>query len=90
MMAELGRRDYRSIYAVAGPAVFDTLVRAGILDRLYLTTTHQLLAGDAFDTLTRGKPLEPALNMQLSSLYLDMHAPDGASQWFSVFETRSP
>ncbi len=88
MVARLADAGYRSLYAIAGPDVLHTLLEAGVLDRLYLTTTHQLLAGDAFDTFTRGKLLEPALGMQLSSLYLDTHAPEGASQWFCVFETR--
>jgi riboflavin biosynthesis pyrimidine reductase len=88
LVARLADEGYRSLYAIAGPDVLHTLLEARVLDRLYLTTTHQLLAGDAFDTLTRGKPLEPALGLQLSSLYLDTHAPEGASQWFSVYETR--
>ncbi len=88
MVAKLADEGYRSLYAIAGPDVLHTLLEARVLDRLYLTITHQLLAGDAFDTLTRGKLLEPALGMQLRSLYLDTHAPNGASQWFSSFETR--
>lgn len=86
MMVELGRRDYRSIYAVAGPAVFDTLVRAGVLDRLYLTITHQLLSGEDIDTMTRGPLMTQPYGMRMVSLYQDMHAPAGASQWFCIFE----
>ena len=86
MMVELGRRDYRSIYAVAGPAVFDTLVRAGILDRLYLTITHQLLSGEDIDTMTRGPLLTQPYGLRMVSLYQDAHAPAGASQWCCLFE----
>jgi riboflavin biosynthesis pyrimidine reductase len=82
----LAERAYTSLYAIAGPGVLHTLLRARVLDRLYLTTTHQLLAGDHFDTLTRGGSFDPALGMRLESLYLDRHAPTGASQWFSAFE----
>lgn len=82
----LGKRGYRSIYAIAGPAVFSTLVAANVLDRLYLTVTHQLLSGDAYDTMTRGPALAPACGMNMISLYHDAHAPAGAGQWFCVFE----
>jgi riboflavin biosynthesis pyrimidine reductase len=88
LIASLATFGYRSIYAIAGPDVLHTLLKARVLDRLYLTMTHQLLAGDQFDTLTRGDPLDPPLNMQLISAYLDRHAPAGASQWFCVFEPR--
>jgi riboflavin biosynthesis pyrimidine reductase len=86
LIAMLASMGYASIYAIAGPDVLHTLLKARVLDRLYLTTTHQLLAGEQFDTLTRGSGFDPALGMQLVSLYLDRHAPSGASQWFSVFE----
>jgi riboflavin biosynthesis pyrimidine reductase len=85
----LAGMGYASIYAIAGPEVLHTLLQARVLNRLYLTTTHQLLAGEHFDTLTRGAGFDPALGMQLVSLYLDRYAPSGASQWFSVFEPRS-
>jgi len=86
MITALGGMGYHSIYAIAGPAVCHTLLAARVLDRLYLTITHQLLSGDAFDTFTRGEPLVPAQGMRLISLYQDLHAPPGASQWFATFE----
>ena len=88
MVAKLAHEGYRSLYAISGPDVLHTLLEARVLVRLYLTTTHQLLAGDVFDTLTRGTLLEPVFDMQLRSLYLDTHAPNGTSQWFSMFEAR--
>ncbi|UCC57145.1 MAG: dihydrofolate reductase family protein [Gammaproteobacteria bacterium] len=88
MIEALDERGYRSIYAVAGPGVFRTLIEARVLGRLYLTLTHQLLAGMTFNTLTQGASLVPALGMQLLTLYHDTHAPEGASQWFSCFEPR--
>ena len=88
MAAALAERGYRSIYAIAGPGVFHTLVEAGCLDRLYLTVTHQLLSGTEYDTFTRGSPLSPVRRLRMISLYHDAHAPAGASQWFSVFEPR--
>lgn len=86
LATRLGTMGYRSIYAIAGPEVLHTLLVTRVLNRLYLTMTHQLLAGDEFDTLTRGAPLSPAMGFRLVMLYLDTHAPAGASQWFSVFE----
>jgi len=86
MLAGMG---YASIYAIAGPDVLHTLLMARVLSRLYLTTTHQLLAGEQFDTFTRGAGFDPALGMQLISLYLDRYAPSGAGQWFSSFEPRA-
>jgi riboflavin biosynthesis pyrimidine reductase len=89
LIAMLAGMGYASIYAIAGPDVLHTLLKARVLNRLYLTTTHQLLAGEHFDTFTRGVGFDPALDMRLVSLYLDQYAPSGASQWFSVFEPRS-
>jgi riboflavin biosynthesis pyrimidine reductase len=86
MITSLGSRGYQSIYAVAGPSVCNTLVAAQVLDRLYLTITHQLLSGNEFDTVLTGNSLSPAQGMQLVSLYMDTHAPEGASQWFCAFE----
>ena len=86
MMAALAGRGYKSIYAIAGSSVFHTLLRASVLDRLYLTITCQLLGGTTFDTLTQGPQLEPARGMQLVSLYHDPHAPAGAGQMLGIFE----
>lgn len=88
IISKLSALGYRSIYAVAGPAVFRTLLSANRLDRLYLTITQQLLGGDEFDTLTRGAAFTPALGMSLVSLYHDPHAPPGAGQLLAVFEPR--
>ena len=86
MIEALGERGYRSIYSVAGAGVFHTLVEADVLDRLYLTITHQLLSGEDFDTISTGRELSPVHGLQLVSLYHDAAAPPGASQWFTVFE----
>jgi riboflavin biosynthesis pyrimidine reductase len=86
MLDEMARQGYRSIYAIAGPAVFHTLLESRIVDRLYLTITQQILGGDSYDTLSRGDLLQPAQGMQLVGLSHDPHAPDGAGQLFGVFE----
>jgi len=86
MLDELARRGYRSIYAIAGPAVFHTLLRSRVVDRLYLTMTQQILGGNSYDTLSRGELLEPAQGMRLVALCLDPYAPIGTGQLFIVFE----
>lgn len=89
MIPELAALGYKSIYAIAGPAVFHTLLQARVIDRLYLTITQQLLGGDIVDTLTRGPLLTPVQNMQLVNLYHDPHAPANAGQLLGIFEPRA-
>ena len=86
LVEQLGKMGYRSLYAIAGPAVFYTLVSAGVVDRLYLTIACLLLGGNVIDTLTSGKLLSPAQGMQLAELHHDPYAPGGAGQLFGVFE----
>ena len=90
MITALAEQNYQSVYSIAGPAVFHTLLATGAIDRLYLTIAYQLLGGDAFDTLTRGPMLNPARGMQLVQLYHDAHSPEGAGQMFCVFEPGQP
>ncbi len=87
LVETLAATGYRSIYAIAGPAVFSTLLKARAVNRLYLTFACTLLGGYKFDTLTRGEPLVPAQAMQLGSLYHDTHIPAGAGQLFAMFES---
>lgn len=65
---------YRSAYMIAGPQVHHTLVNAGVLDHLFLTTYHTLLGGDDYHTILEGD-LSQAATLQLKQLYLDAHAP---------------
>ncbi len=77
---------YRRIYAIAGPSVFHTLVRAGVLQRLYLTLAHRLLGGEDFDTLVWGPSFEAPPHLQLRSLFYDPHAPKGAGQLIASYD----
>lgn len=88
MTAQLTALGYRSLYAIAGPDVFYTLLDAGVINRLYLTIAQQLLGGEVFDTLTRGPLLTPAQGLSLISLHHDTCAPANAGQLFAVFEPR--
>ncbi len=85
MIEQLAAEGYRSIYAIAGPWVFHTLLSAQVVNRLYLTISCQLLGGIDYDTLVEGTQLSPAHGMQLVNLHHDTHAPSG-SQLFGVFE----
>jgi riboflavin biosynthesis pyrimidine reductase len=82
----LAAAGYRSIYVIAGPSVLFTLLQANVLNRLYLTFAHVLLAGRDFDTLTWGQELHPPQAMRLVSLFYDSQAPEGAGQLLSCYE----
>ena len=66
---QLIEHGYRSAYMIAGPAVHQTLLAAGVLNRLFLTTHLSLLAHDDFHTLLQGDMQPVALSLR--SLYLD-------------------
>ena len=89
LVEQLAVYGYRSLYAIAGPAVMHTLVQAGVLDRLYLTIACQLLGGNGFDTLMRGDLLTPAVGLQLQHLHHDPVVPAGAGQLFCVFDKKT-
>jgi len=58
---------FRSAYMIAGPSVHSTLINAGVLDRLFLTTRFTLLGSDKTHGFFEGKSLAP----ELMKLYLD-------------------
>lgn len=83
-LAELG---FQRQYAIGGPAVFYTLASSGLLNRLYLTLSFRILAGDVFDSLIRGPQLDPSLACKLRSLYLDSTASGNGEQLYAAFDT---
>jgi len=85
-MERLHGRGIATVYSIAGPRVLHALLRAGLLDRLYLTLAQTLLAGDTFDTLTRGPALAPPPGFELYELYLDPHGPQGIGQLLMSFD----
>jgi len=62
--------QHLSGYAIAGCGVLHSLLLAGVLDRLFLTTRHALLGGSQFDTLLRDSLPQP-INLHLNTLYYD-------------------
>ena len=86
LVRELGALGFRSLYLLAGPRMLSTMLRDGVLSRLYLTVAHCLIGGESFHTMTVGPRLEGAGRLRLSSLHYDATAPDGVGQWFVRFE----
>jgi len=82
---QLAGLGFSSAYMIAGPQVHGTLIRAGALDRLFLTTHHTLLGGGAFHTILQGELAAPA-QLELKSLYLDAEPEN--QQMFAQYSLR--
>ncbi len=86
LLQALTQRGLCRPYLLAGPQMLETMLRDRLLDRLFLTVTHQILGGASFDTLVGGPPL--GCRLRLRSLYYDPSSPGGAGQWFAAFDCR--
>lgn len=82
----IGERGFRSAFLLAGPRMLETMLRDGMLSRLYLTLAHCLVGSEGFHTLIAGPELGPAGRLHLAALYQETAA-DGSGQWFAQFET---
>ncbi|GMQ99748.1 MAG: hypothetical protein BMS9Abin18_0573 [Zetaproteobacteria bacterium] len=82
---KLAGLGFSSAYMIAGPQVHGTLIRAGALDRLFLTTHHTLLGGGAFHTILQGD-LAASARLKLKSLYLDAESDN--QQMFAQYSLR--
>jgi riboflavin biosynthesis pyrimidine reductase len=80
----LGARGFRRLFLLAGPRMLETMLRDGMLDRLYLTLGHRLLGGEHFHSLIDGPELGPAGRLRLAALYCEPAAANG--EWFAVFD----
>ena len=81
----LAQEGFRNIYSIAGPGVLETLLRARVLDRIYLTQVHRLIGGVSFDTLFEGHALNPPADFNLRALYYDAHGGDNCCQSFGIY-----
>ncbi len=81
----LVQEGFRNIYSIAGPGVLETLLRARVLDRIYLTQVHRLIGGVSFDTLFEGHLLNPPADFSLRALYYDKHGGDSCGQLFGIY-----
>lgn len=86
LVEALAAEGFCSIYSVAGTGVLETLVRAGVLNRLYLTQVHRLLGGEPYFTLLEGDLLDPPADFVLQALYYDQGDDNSCSQFFSVYD----
>lgn len=84
----LGQLGYARLYLLTGPTMLDTMFRDGVLSRLYLTITHQVIGGREFHTLVSGPVLGAAGRLRLRTLFYDPSAPKGTGQWFASFDVR--
>ncbi len=82
---QLIQAGYRSAYMIAGPEVHSSLIQAQVLDRLFLTTRLNVVAGNAFHSILNGN-IDAASELQLLSLYLDQHP--SSAQLFAQYALR--
>lgn len=82
LVRALGDRGFSSLYLLAGPRMLETMLRGGVLARLYVTLAHRLFGGAHFQSMIQGPELGEAGRLRLTSL---LHDADGG-QWFARFE----
>jgi riboflavin biosynthesis pyrimidine reductase len=90
LTSALAGLGFRSIFLLAGPRMLETVLRDGVLSRLYVTIAHRILGGESFDSLISGPELGSAGRLRMASLYYDGMVPDRVGQWFAQFETNQP
>jgi riboflavin biosynthesis pyrimidine reductase len=82
----LAQRGYQSAFLLAGPRMLETMLRDGVLSRLYLTLIHRLLGGEHFHSLIEGSEMHAAGRLKLAALYLESTSPNDTGQFFAQFE----
>jgi riboflavin biosynthesis pyrimidine reductase len=86
LVAALAERGLRSAFLLAGPRMLETMMRDGVLSRLYVTLTHRLLGGESFRSMIEGPPLQGAGRLKLTALYLESSSSNGTGQFFAQFD----
>ena len=66
--------------------MLETMMRDGVLSRLYVTLAHRLLGGESFRSMIEGPPLQAAGRLKLTTLYLESESSNGTGQFFAQFE----
>lgn len=84
-IAYLGAQGYRRLYSIAGPLVLHSLLRAGLLNSLFLTTVQRCLGGPPL-TISEGPLLAEAVNFRLAWLYYDDAAAAPAGQLLARYD----
>lgn len=83
---QLNTMGYQRVYSVAGPQVFHTLARDGMVDTLFLTLRYRILGGTGSSVIT-GPALEPPLDLEMRWMYRDL-APEEPGQCFTRFDRK--
>jgi len=86
LVAALDDEGFSSLYSIAGPGVLETLIKARVLDRLYLTQVFRLIGGELFDSLLEGDLIDPPADFEMLALYYDHHDEEEAAQLFGVYD----
>ena len=86
LIRRLGALGFRSVFLLAGPRMLETMLRGGMLSRLYLTLVHRLTGGKEMQTMISGPELGDAGRLRLGALYHDPNGPQGVGQWFAQFD----
>ena len=85
LIKALAERDYQHIYLIAGPKMLHTMVQDQLLDKLYLSSSHQFLGGEVFRTLLDGDVLTKC-RLKLNSLFYDEASENKCGQFFTSYE----
>jgi riboflavin biosynthesis pyrimidine reductase len=86
LIEQLNSKGYQQIYSIAGPGVLETLLRAGVLGRIYLTQVHRMIGGASYDTLFEGQMLMPPADFKLRVLYFDQRSGEECGQCFGIYD----
>ncbi len=63
------------------------LLKAGLLNWLYLTHANRILGGELFSSIVEGALLQPAVDFWFHALYWDAEGVEGLGQVFKVYES---
>jgi riboflavin biosynthesis pyrimidine reductase len=86
LVGALARQGFRNAFLLAGPRMLETMLRDGVLSRLYVTLTHRLLGGESFHSMIEGAQMQAAGRLKLAALYLESESSNGTGQFFAQFE----
>lgn len=88
LVSTLACEGFANIAMVGGAELLNTLLVDNVFDRLYLTQAHRMLGGLSFDTLLKGRQLNPPADFTLRSLCFDTGG--DFEQSFAVYDKRPP
>ncbi len=86
LVAALAREGFGNIDMTGGAELLNTLIAAGVFDRLYLTQVCRILGGFSFDTLLKGGLLSPPAAFKLRLLCYDSADGGGVEQLFAALD----